>query len=225
MAQRFSTDVNPMWKLVKTHVLNRHSSGPTPSPPSSSPMTFSRAASNMSAASASTRAGQVHASKLAQSANASQLGSTQSRAITPPPLASAAMAAQPFTQGHTAREPGTPVSVIAITADNSHGKLLQSCLSEACRLSNALVKFFTLEQLDFGSAEILSEFYACDLAIVDLTLRKFQRPMLYQLGIRDSMGNKESIVTILEEVRFGLMKTSVFCSFVFETITSIIQSS
>eukprot|EP00050_Salpingoeca_kvevrii_P018682 m.77082 g.77082 ORF g.77082 m.77082 type:complete len:1459 (-) comp8130_c0_seq1:661-5037(-) len=75
-------------------------------------------------------------------------------------------------------------------------------LAAACELVGLAPPLrISFAEFDYGAADVLEHFYSADIVLTDLTESKIQQPMFYQLGVRQSLGRAECIITIDSEER------------------------
>ena len=52
------------------------------------------------------------------------------------------------------------------------------------------------EHLDFGSGDVLDQFYNADMAVVDMSIQEQQASLFYHIGVRASMGAMETVIVL-----------------------------
>ncbi|XP_014678005.1 PREDICTED: mitogen-activated protein kinase kinase kinase 5-like, partial [Priapulus caudatus] len=73
-------------------------------------------------------------------------------------------------------------------------RLALDAIQRACTSVGATLHQVAFEKLDFGETNVLDLFYNTDMCIVDTSVMLQQSALIYQLGVRESFGNKDNIL-------------------------------
>eukprot|EP00054_Salpingoeca_dolichothecata_P022291 m.145857 g.145857 ORF g.145857 m.145857 type:complete len:1473 (+) comp24287_c0_seq1:102-4520(+) len=96
-------------------------------------------------------------------------------------------------------EENEPMHVVAVLMENQISNLVFQSLQTACEALNCSLQRIPFSQFDYGAADVLEAFYSADVVVTDLTERKIQQPLFYQMGVRESLGRSECVVTIMNQ--------------------------
>ena len=93
-----------------------------------------------------------------------------------------------------------PETVLAVFPDSKEGKKAFKALQDAAaQLKQTKIECLPFEKLDFGETWALEKFYSAPVVVVDVTLRKYEACLFYQLGLRESFGMKHNVVTCVDQ--------------------------
>lgn len=66
--------------------------------------------------------------------------------------------------------------------------------------------------MDFGEVTVVERFYSADVAIIDLSVPEQQNSLLYHLGVRESFGMKQNILTYNESSDDSALQLRLSCT-------------
>ena len=75
-----------------------------------------------------------------------------------------------------------------------------TCINDSCKqvaLTSFMfrtVEHLPFQQLDFGDLKALEKFYSAPVVVVDVTERRYEACLYYQIGLRESFGMKHNVV-------------------------------
>lgn len=116
--------------------------------------------------------------------------------------------------GHLPRPRLEVVCVIDTTNSTEnlqHRKCALEEVKQACGMVNANVTRIQFEKLDFGETTVLESFYNADVAIVDFSIQIQQSALSYHLGVRESFGMRENIVTYNDSLAELTLRMKISC--------------
>ncbi|KAI0229036.1 Mitogen-activated protein kinase kinase kinase 15 [Lamellibrachia satsuma] len=75
-------------------------------------------------------------------------------------------------------------------------KVAYAEIEKACECVKVELTYIPFEKLDFGETDVLDKFYNADVAIVDMSVHVQQSALVYHIGVRESMGMPQTIITL-----------------------------
>lgn len=97
------------------------------------------------------------------------------------------------------------------TENLQHRKCALEEMKQACGLVNANIQRIQFEKLDFGETNVLETFYNADVAMVDFSIQIQQSALSYHLGVRESFGMRENIVTYNDSQAELTLRMKISC--------------
>lgn len=97
------------------------------------------------------------------------------------------------------------------TENLQHRKCALDEIKQACGMVNANVQRIQFEKLDFGETTVLETFYNADVAVVDFSIQIQQSALSYHLGVRESFGMRENIVTYNDSLAELTLRMKISC--------------
>lgn len=90
-------------------------------------------------------------------------------------------------------------TVVAVFPDGKAGKKALEALECAIDKGSSSIQRIPFEQLDFGDLKALEKFYSAPVVVVDVTERRYEACLYYQIGLRESFGMKHNVVTCVDQ--------------------------
>jgi mitogen-activated protein kinase kinase kinase 5 len=84
------------------------------------------------------------------------------------------------------------------------------------------------EKLDFGQTDSLDKFYNADVAIVDMYIQVQQSAVSYHVGVRESWGMPETVITVHDinpEFTLSLKVQTILCYYMYMSLTITTKGS
>lgn len=97
------------------------------------------------------------------------------------------------------------------TENLQHRKCALEEIKQACGMVNANLQRIQFEKLDFGETTVLETFYNADVAVVDFSIQIQQSALSYHLGVRESFGMRENIVTYNDSLAELTLRMKISC--------------
>ena len=90
-------------------------------------------------------------------------------------------------------------SIVAVFPDGKAGRKALDALECAIDKGSSSIERLPFEQLDFGDLKALEKFYSAPVVVVDVSERRYEACMYYQIGLRESFGMKHNVVTCVDQ--------------------------
>lgn len=90
-------------------------------------------------------------------------------------------------------------TVVAVFPDGKAGKKALEALECAIDNGSSSIERIPFEQLDFGDLKALEKFYSAPVVVVDVTERRYEACLYYQIGLRESFGMKHNVVMSVDQ--------------------------
>lgn len=90
-------------------------------------------------------------------------------------------------------------TVVAVLPDGKAGRKALEALEGALDKGSSSIQQIPFEQLDFGDLKALEKFYSAPVVVVDVTERRYEACLYYQIGLRESFGMKHNVVMCVDQ--------------------------
>lgn len=97
------------------------------------------------------------------------------------------------------------------TENLQHRKCAFEEIKQACGMVNANLTRIQFEKLDFGETTVVEAFYNADVAVVDYSIQIQQSALSYHLGVRESFGMRENLVTYNDSQAELTLRVKISC--------------
>ncbi len=88
-------------------------------------------------------------------------------------------------------------TIVAVFSECKTGEKALQALELAIDKSSKIEQI-PIEKLDFGDLKALDKFYSAPVVVVDVSERRYEASLYYQIGLRESFGMKHNVVTCLD---------------------------